>query len=224
MNNLKIGVTGDTHGEDTIRRFLIAKRCEYTDLFVCGDFGYIFYDLPFEERSLDAISKLGINVYFIDGNHENFEKLSEYPISKWNGGKVQYIRPNIIHLMRGEIYNFHGLKLFTIGGANSNDKMWRKEWLDWWKEELPSKEERKYALDNLTKHNNKVDIVLTHTCYSSALNILGSDYRADEFTDFLEKIYNTVEYKIWYCGHMHVEKGFNKINFLYENIKEIKIK
>ena len=82
QSKVKIGVTGDTHGEDTIRRFLISRKCEFTDLFVCGDFGYIFYGGPFEENIVDSISRLGLNIYFVDGNHENFEKLSKYPVTE----------------------------------------------------------------------------------------------------------------------------------------------
>lgn len=40
---------------------------------------------------------------FVDGNHENFDRLSDYPIDTWNGGKVHKIRPSVIHLMRGQI-------------------------------------------------------------------------------------------------------------------------
>jgi len=52
-----------------------------------------------------------------------------------------------------------------MGGANSTDKMWRQKNINWWKEELPNESERKYALDNLTKNDNEVDMIFTHTCY-----------------------------------------------------------
>ena len=220
--DIKIGITGDTHGEDNIERFLMAERDKYTDLFITGDFGYIFFEKDVSmEETLDKINDLGIKIYFIDGNHENFNLLNNYPVSEFNGGKVQYIRPNIIHLMRGEIYDFNGTKIFALGGANSTDKMWRTRGLNWWQEELPSKEEREYALGNLSKQNNKVDLILTHTCYSQALKKLGAEYRIDEFTEYLETINQSVDYKEWYCGHMHTEKIIDKVHFMYENIQEL---
>jgi hypothetical protein len=27
-----------------------------------------------------------------------------YPIEEWNGGKIQRIRPSVIHLMRGQVF------------------------------------------------------------------------------------------------------------------------
>ena len=45
---------------------------------------------------------------FIDGNHENFDKLNSYPVETWCGGKVHKIRNNVIHLMCGEVYCIEG--------------------------------------------------------------------------------------------------------------------
>lgn len=58
---------------------------------------------------------------FIDGNHCNFDRLNSYEVSEWNGGKVHFIRPSIIHLMRGEIFNIGGKKILAMGGAESHD-------------------------------------------------------------------------------------------------------
>ena len=41
---------------------------------------------------------------FVDGNHENFDRLKNYPITEEWGGKVQKIYDKVYHLMRGEIY------------------------------------------------------------------------------------------------------------------------
>ena len=37
------------------------------------------------------------------------------------GGKIQRIRPSIIHLMRGQVYLIDGKKVFSFGGASSQD-------------------------------------------------------------------------------------------------------
>lgn len=54
---------------------------------------------------------------WIDGNHENFDLLKKQKITKWHGGNIQRIQPSVIHLMRGQIYELEGLKIFTFGGA-----------------------------------------------------------------------------------------------------------
>jgi len=55
------------------------------------------------------------------------------------------------------------------------------------------------------------------------LRKLDVKYISDEFTDYLEEIHNTVEYENWYCGHMHIDRNVDKVQFLYESIQEIKI-
>lgn len=56
----------------------------------------------------DFLEKQKYTVLFIDGNHEDFQKLYNYPVEIWNGGRVHKIRKNVIHLMRGEIYRLMG--------------------------------------------------------------------------------------------------------------------
>lgn len=61
---------------------------------------------------------------FIDGNHENFDKLYSYPVETWYGGKVHKI---VIHLMRGEVYSIEGSSIFVMDGGYSIDKYRRTE-------------------------------------------------------------------------------------------------
>ena len=47
--------------------------------------------------------------------------LTEFPIEDWHGGRVQHIRPSVIHLMQGQICGIQGKTFFTMGGASSHD-------------------------------------------------------------------------------------------------------
>lgn len=73
----------------------------------------------------------------MDGNHENFDLINEYPVEEWCGGKVHIIRcdkegkPKIIHLMRGQVFEIEGKKIFTVGGAYSIDKYMRTPHRSW---------------------------------------------------------------------------------------------
>ena len=49
-------------------------------------------------------------------NHENFDLLAQYPITEWHGGHVQFIRPHVLHLMRGQIFDINGFTFFCMGG------------------------------------------------------------------------------------------------------------
>lgn len=219
---MRIGICGDTHGDLNFKNVFKAKKLGLDILIITGDFGYIWTGNEKEQKQLNYLNKIGVQILFCDGNHENFNVLNAYPITEMYGGRVHQIRENIIHLIRGEIYNIDNKSFFVFGGANSTDKEWRTENKTWWKEEMPSSAERGYGLYNLNAHENKVDYIITHTSYPSALLKVGGDYRIDELSDFFNQIRVTVSYKKWWFGHMHQNAIIDdKTMCLYNNIMEV---
>ena len=85
-----------------------------------GDFG-IWNDTKKEKYNLDWLEDRSFTTLFVDGNHENFDRLYSMPAAKWRGGKVHFIRPSVIHLMRGQIFHIEGRTFWTFGGAGSHD-------------------------------------------------------------------------------------------------------
>lgn len=209
--------TGDTHGNQYKWVAQIEPVLSPGDiLIICGDFGIGFWNGRYwsEETFFDYISEHSYTVLFIDGNHENFNKLNAYPVETWNGGKVHKIRHNLIHLMRGEVYCIEGLRIFTFGGGYSIDKYRRQENISWWPQEMPSDEEYLNAEENLNKAGYQVDFVITHTApsesvyYLSTIRSLGIRNDVSEeltLTTFLDEIQQQVKYKHWYFGHFHVD-------------------
>lgn len=122
---MAIFITGDAHGD--FKRFentifyeqvgLTKKDC----VIICGDMGGIWDGSPEEQHQLDWLEQRPYTTLFVSGNHENYGLLAEYPVEDWNGGQVQRIRPSVIHLMRGQVYDIQGKKFFTMGGASSHD-------------------------------------------------------------------------------------------------------
>ena len=55
-----------------------------------------------------------------------------------------------------------GHKIFTFGGAQSTDKMWRVEGVSWWAREMPSQTEYDCGYLNLERANWEVEYVFTH--------------------------------------------------------------
>ncbi len=123
---MSIYITGDCHADFSkfsTKRFPEQKELNRNDyVIVCGDFG-IWYDNPEERYWLDWLSKKAFTILFVDGNHENFDRLNsiEFPVVSFCGGKAHKIRENIYHLMRGYIFNLCGKKIFSFGGASSHD-------------------------------------------------------------------------------------------------------
>lgn len=226
-----IYITGDTHGYYDfwkLRRFADSNpqlnKNDY--MLIAGDFGGL-WDPDEVEESLAPYEELPFTVLFIDGNHENFDLLGSFPVEEWHGGKVHIIRPDIIHLMRGQVFDILGKTYFTFGGATSIDKWARKEGTSWWKEELPSDDDMREAKLNLTKVNYKVDYIITHACderalYYPPLKTPARMFKAFPENDMLSYFEEAVEYKHWYFGHYHEDGDINnKKTALYNDILPI---
>ena len=98
--------------------------------------------------------------------------------------------------------------------------MYRVRGLTWWDEEMPTEEEMQNGIDNLKKHDNKVDYIITHSPSASTIATLGRGlYKQDVLTKYLEDIKQSVDYKLHICGHMHLDKRLNREDILlYEQI------
>lgn len=86
-----IFITGDCHGEyNRFNRhnFPIQEELTKNDyVIVCGDFG--FWDNSADQQWWRAwLNSKNFTTLFIDGNHENYDLLSTYPVDEWHGGKV----------------------------------------------------------------------------------------------------------------------------------------
>ena len=94
-------ITGDIHGDFSRFTSPAAKRLKAgIFLAVCGDFGFFWDDSKQERRLRDKLEKLPYTIAFLDGRHENFTLLDQYPVTEWNGGRVQEVAKNLLHLMR----------------------------------------------------------------------------------------------------------------------------
>lgn len=209
-----IYVTGDTHNDINIQKLydLAMRNPDLTKsdmVIIAGDFGAVWSEKTLKEN-LDRYSALPFTVLFVDGNHENFDLLSSFPVTCWHGGKVQMIRPDIIHLMRGQIYEIEGKTFFTFGGGTSIDKYRRAEHESWWKQEIPTYEELDEGMANLKKYDYRVDYVITHSCDEKALwypplrqgGITMPSYTDNQILSCFEDV---VKYKHWFFGHYHLD-------------------
>ena len=212
---MAIFVTGDTHREhDFAKLEFFAKRnpqlTKNDYVIIAGDFGGVWWRKTLSE-DLKPYEDLPFTVLFIDGNHENFDLLYSYPVREWNGGKVHFIKPDIIHLMRGQVFELEGNTIFTFGGATSIDRIYRTENVNLWAEEIPSQADYENALQNLENHNFTVDYVITHSCDEKGLYYLPREAVSDRKT-YLENVmmrnfFEKLSFKKWYFGHFHTDKN-----------------
>lgn len=241
-----IYITGDCHSNFerfNTRNFPEQKEMTKDDyVIICGDFGGVWNkdgESKMETSVLDWLDGKAFTTLFVDGNHENFDRLYAYPVEMWHGGKVHKIRSSVIHLMRGQIFELEEKKIFTFGGASSHDisagilepddpmfklkkKVLDRDWepyrinhVSWWKEELPSEEEKQEGLKNLQKYHNEVDFIVTHCCASSTQAIMSDGlYKPDMLTEYFEKIRQTARFKKCFFGHYHDNRNVTKDELL----------
>ena len=223
-------LTGDTHGSHSInklnsRLFPEGKTLTKNDyVSILGDFGLLWDGEPSEHEKywLNWLDEKPWTTLVIEGNHENIPRFKALPEVKMFGDYVGQISKSIFHLKRGKVYEIDGKKIFTFGGALSVDKAWRIPNISWWADEIPNEYEYNHAIENLEKHNFKVDYVFTHTMPSelfSKMNLVYKIYENkidDPHSIRLNWFKNKMEFKHWYFGHFHIDEQItDKFTCLY---------
>ncbi|MCC8044663.1 MAG: metallophosphoesterase [Clostridiales bacterium] len=250
-----IYLTGDTHTE-WMKRLAFGSFPEGRTMtkddyvIILGDFG-IWEDTPDERYRLDWLDKRPFTTLFLDGNHENFDRLysDEFPIVPFAGGTAQLIRPSVLHLMRGEAYMLEDKVFYVFGGASSHDitdgilqkgdpriKIWNREYgmgervyrfrielETWWKQELPSEAEIAHGREILDKLGWKADYILTH-CIPNEIKTLVDPERDESnvLMDFLQEVYEKAEFSHWFFGHYHMDEDVTgKMHVVYKQIRRL---
>ena len=229
----RIFVTGDTHGQIDIGKLTTKKFPEQKELtredivIVCGDFGAIWDGAGGDRYIQNWWKDKPFTCCFVDGNHENFDLLNAYPVEEWRGGKVHKIADNIIHLMRGQVYEIDGKTFYTMGGADSIDKMHRKAYVSWWPEEIPNYAEMEEGFKNLQAHNDNVDYIITHEGPQSVVSVMtrmaGVGYTPETYSvnAALDSLAHSVNFTHWFFGHHHFDVIAGRFTCCYQQIYEI---
>lgn len=129
---MKIIVAGDTHGDRNHLRWLLDKAVKHdaAGVFVLGDFGiWDHHDAgAFTSGVAVDAKRLGLTVWFLPGNHENYDILER--IEKENprnaDGFVLYHGADGLQSLRyaprGLRWSWSGVSFLALGGAFSVDK------------------------------------------------------------------------------------------------------
>lgn len=205
-----ICVTGDLHGDLTRFKAPQLKKLRRGDaLIICGDFGCIWDGSKKERRTLKKLGKKKYNILFVEGTHENYELLEQYPVEEWCGGKTRLISGNLRQLMRGQLYEIANKRIFSFGGGQSDENTSYLEPDDekLWIKEIPTEEELSEGIENLKANGGRADIIITYE----------PPARLDEFIDigktnrnhvntYLDKLLDNAEFDMWYFGKRHINK------------------
>ena len=244
-------VTGDLHGNfERFKPKYFPEQAPMTkqDIMICaGDFGGVWFGDSRDDKALAWLERLPFTLAFVDGNHENYDAIERYPMEEWHGGKIHRIRPHVLHLMRGQIFELEGYRFFTMGGARSHDiedgilelddpnferkflmlrqnprARFRINHISWWEQELPSDEEYAEARRNLDRCGWQVDYIITHCAPTSTAMMESHHNEADELTKCLQEVKEKAEYSYWLFGHYHDNRAIDsKHIMLWEQIIQI---
>ncbi len=225
-------ITGDTHGLfQRIKDYSYNNATTKEDvLIILGDAGINYYGEKDKELKKQLFN-MPITLFCIHGNHEKRpETIKTYKEKTMFNGSIYYEEeyPNILFAKDGEIYTLGGYQVLVIGGAYSIDKTYRiLHGEPWFKDEQPSKEVQEQILDKIKNQKPKIDIVLSHTCpykyipkeaLIKGINQALVDQSTEFFLDTLEEL---IDYQKWYCGHFHIIKEIDKVEFMYYKVKKL---
>lgn len=230
-SNMSIYLYGDLHRTIDLEPLVeLSKERRITDkdvLIILGDFGGVWYSEEKDNEFLNRLASLVSykHILFIDGNHENFDRLNKMTIVEMYGNPThEVLKDKIYHLMRGYKYTIEDKTFFTMGGADSIDKYRRIANVDWWSDELPSNEEYERAFKTLDENDFTFDYIISHCTSSYILNDISAYMRdKNKLTNFFDSILSDLSYKRWYFAHYHLNRISETYNAecLYQRLVEI---
>lgn len=162
----RIMFLGDTHGNAGWTRqaidYAAGNGCDV--IVQVGDFGFWSDNADtaaFLAITQSRLAKHGITLYWVDGNHEDHDRLAARPTMqkphRHRGPWSLPDSPNIIHLPRGYRWHWWGQAWMSLGGAASVDRLARKPGKSWWPGETLTDEDVEFA-----SRPGNVDVIVAH--------------------------------------------------------------
>lgn len=205
----RIAFAGDWHMNTQWARNAIAHAAERGAQTVVhlGDFGYTF-SREFVDGVDQALAEHGMDLLFVDGNHEDFPKLDSYPRV---GGRGK-LTDRIWHAPRGYRWEWGAVRFLALGGAYSVDRPYRVPGVSWWPEETIGRGDIARVMgggfaDVLISHDCPVGVVIpgiddrTTVSPFPPLEIM----RANEHRQLLRGAIESVRPSVIWHGHYHVK-------------------
>lgn len=206
-------IAGDWHGHQSEADMVLtlAVKSSIDTIIHVGDFGTYKKHQGFLDTTQRILAAHNIRIYFLDGNHEDFDYLYSIPLLS-NG--LRAVRDNIFHIPRGFRWSWEGVSFMGLGGAASINVEKLKKEGTWWEQEALTDEDILNA-----SLPGKVDVMFTHDSPVTASNSIANS--ADEQSAVLERfgprsvryciehrnrlaqVTNIVTPKILYHGHYH---------------------
>lgn len=212
---MKIMFLGDVHGSYPFMRAAIdaTVNAQADTIIQAGDFGiwdHIQAGVDFLDRTNDLLERKDKWLIFVDGNHENFDRLySIYPLDEESGFRP--VRDRILHAPRGHAWDIDGLNFLAFGGASSIDGPDGPPWWGqarglgngWWPQERITESDVQRALE--VTDQIPIDVMVAHDC-PEGVSIPGitRGYPAgDANRKAVRTVMDASQPQLLVCGHYH---------------------
>lgn len=160
-----IAIAGDWHGNLrwALDRINDAHVAGATTIVHLGDFGYWVLD-PATRKYLTRVEKrlaeLDMHLLFVDGNHEDHDRLAALPLDPVTG--LRPVSERVSHLPRGHRWTWQdedgrSWTWLALGGAVSVDRHHRRIGKSWWPGEMLTEADVALAVGG-----GVVDVVVSH--------------------------------------------------------------
>ena len=207
--NGRVALLGDTHANTwwTLRVIKALAEEGIKTVVQLGDFGW-WPQLAFARKVSRDAQKAGVQVLFLDGNHEhhpNLRKCARNADPESENGRPVQLHPDLWYLPRGCAWQWGDTKFRALGGAFSVDRPFRISGKTWFIEELPSDEDLQRAIDA-----GPADVLLSHD-YPALGYHLPSTLNIDEELDRISRLVQerlaevakAIQPKLVVHGHWH---------------------
>ncbi len=209
MIKIRIMILGDVHGQTKwlVDRIRFAKRQGIKKIIQLGDFGIWTHEadgFSFLDTVNEELRKNGVKLYFVGGNHENWDHLNwwERNNAKTHNGHT-IVRSHIFYTGRSNRWTW-GYKgeervFQAVSGAYSIDRADRTVgktlWLD---ETIPER-----VVYDIERANKRCDYLFTHDAPTSIPYNLKPDFESDAHRVLMNRIGRAVRPNLWFHGHYH---------------------
>lgn len=204
-------------------------------LFICGDFTDNRKDTaPGEPMKLpDYIKNLPYPVFFIDGNHEDYDVLKRLPQIDENEKEMIFqtsgceldtqntkkAADGVYYLERGSICKIDGFSILLIGGSTTGPG-YKKNHPDIWQPDEDLTAEDNMRIETALKGvENKVDLIFTHTVPTCMVKAWFPEKDLSVTNAILEQVWRTTSYRHWMFGHFHEDIDYpENFHCLYHDV------
>lgn len=221
-------ILGDTHSywpriipelENAIKIFQINSIIQVGDLCYLPKKYYDEESLLNQQMIIDFINEKEIPFYWIDGNHEDHSILQS--VTDFNNSEFNVYGKNFIYQPRGSYLELDRYVLFFIGGAETRDWHNRTEGIDFFRNEVVTRDQEDFIFDQIEKIKTikKPVIVIAHTCPYEAMrddrnlmdlmSLENSNVPSGHSQNhFLDEVVKRIHPRIFCHGHFHRERTY----------------